>query len=239
MKLSVVIPAYNEQQRIPAALRAVSDYLSGRHDYEIIVVDDGSSDGTFEICREFFKKNPRGRLLKNSRNSGKGASVRRGMLEASGDCILFSDADMSTPVSEAGKLIKAVSGGYDIAIGSRGLPGSDVRVHQPFFREKMGKCFNVLVRLAAVPGIMDTQCGFKLFRRECARDIFARSRLNRFAFDVEALFIGRMLGYKIKEVPVVWVNSPASRVNVLTDPLRMLTDVLRIRFFQAAGGYKP
>ncbi len=239
MKLSVVIPAYNEELRILAALRSAAGYLGARHDYEIIVVDDGSIDRTARVCEDFFKKNKRGRVIKNKKNSGKGASVRRGILAAEGDLILFSDADMSTPVEEIEKLMGALDEGADIAIGSRSLKQSDVRVHQPFLREKMGKCFNLIVRTAVLGGIMDTQCGFKLFKRGCAQDIFRMSRLDKFAFDVEALFIGRMLGYKIKEVPVVWVNSPASRVNVLTDPLRMLADVLRIRVFQIAGGYKP
>ncbi len=239
MKISVVIPAYNEELRIPAALRSAAGYLGAMGDYEIIVVDDGSTDKTARVCGDFFKKNGRGRVIKNKKNSGKGASVRRGILAAEGDIILFSDADMSTPIEEIGKLMGALDEGADIAIGSRALKQSDIRVHQPFLRESMGKCFNLIVRTAVLGGIMDTQCGFKLFKRGCARDIFRMSRLDKFAFDVEALFIGRMLGYKIKEVPVVWVNSPASRVNVLSDPLRMLADVLRIRFFQISGGYKP
>jgi dolichyl-phosphate beta-glucosyltransferase len=238
VKLSVVIPAYNEELRLPRTLEAVSGYLSGKYDYEIMVVDDGSIDGTVEICREFFKKNPCGRVLENKQNRGKGYSVRRGMLEADGEFILFSDADMSAPIIEIEKLVRAVEGGADIAVGSRGLSGSDVRVHQPFPREAMGKCFNLLVRLAAVRGIKDTQCGFKLFRRGCAREIFKRCRVDGFSFDVEALFLGRMSGCRIEEIPVVWVNSPASRVNALRDPFRMLRDVFLIRFLFLAGGYK-
>ena len=238
MKLSVVIPAYNEENRVPKTLEAVSEYLSGKYDYEIIVVDDGSADMTAEICSRFFKSGGRGRVIKNSRNRGKGFSVRRGMLEADGDFILFSDADMSTPVCEVEKLMGAVREGADIAIGSRALPGSDVRVHQPFLRERMGKCFNLLVRLAAVRGIRDTQCGFKLFGRECARAVFAKSRLDGFSFDVEALFIARLLGCRIRELPVVWLNSEASRVSVITDPFRMFFDVLYIRFLHLAGEYK-
>ncbi len=238
MKLSVVIPAYNEENRLPKTLEAVSAYLSGRYDYEIIVVDDGSTDKTSGICSRFFKSGGRGRIIKNSHNRGKGFSVRRGMLEAAGDLILFSDADLSTPIREVEKLLRAVEAGADIAVGSRGLPESDVRVHQRFLRESMGKCFNLVVRFAAVRGIRDTQCGFKLFGRECARAVFARSRLDGFAFDVEALFIARLLGCGIREVPVVWLNSEASRVSVVTDPARMFFDVLYIRFLQLAGEYK-
>ncbi len=237
MKLSVVIPAYNEESRIPQTLEAVSEYLAGKYDYEIIVVDDGSADMTSEICSRFLKSNGRGRVIKNSRNRGKGFSVRRGMLEAAGDFILFSDADMSTPIRELEKLVRAVEDGADIAVGSRGLPESDIRVHQRFPRESMGKCFNILVRLVAVRGIMDTQCGFKLFRRECAREIFKMAALEKFSFDVEILFIARRSGFKIKEVPVTWVNSEASRVNVMTDPLRMFFDIFYIRFLSLAGRY--
>ncbi len=237
VKLSVVIPAYNEECRIPCALDSVMKYLSGRYDFEIIVVDDGSSDGTAEICSAFFESGGRGKLLRNSRNRGKGYSVRRGMLEAGGDLILFSDADMSTPITEAEKLIESIGEGFDVAVGSRGLPESDVRVRQPFIRESMGRCFNVLVRMFSVRGIRDTQCGFKLFSRECARKVFEKSRIDRFSFDVEALFLARMFGYKTAEVPVTWINSESSRVSVLRDPLKMFLDILYIRFIWLSGGY--
>ncbi len=237
MKISVVIPAYNEESRIPQTLEAVSEYLGGRYDYEIIVVDDGSADATAEICARFLESGGKGSVIKNSRNRGKGYSVRRGMQQADGEFILFSDADLSTPIREVEKLLRAVEEGADIAVGSRGLPESDVRVHQQFPRESMGKCFNILVRLVAVRGIMDTQCGFKLFRRECAREIFKMAALEKFSFDVEVLFIARRMGFKIKEVPVTWVNSEASRVNVMTDPFRMFFDVFYIRFLSLAGRY--
>ncbi len=237
MKLSVIIPAYNEESRIPATLEAAAGCLEGRCSYEIVVVDDGSTDGTAEVCRSFFKKNPCGRVLENPRNRGKGCSVRRGMMSAEGEYCLFSDADMSTPIEEVEKLLAAADEGFDIAIGSRGLPGSDIRVHQPLLRESMGKCFNLLVRLLAVRGIRDTQCGFKLFKRECARDVFGRSRLDGFSFDVEALMVARLLGYSIKEVPVVWNNSPASRVSVVRDPLRMFGDLFLIRYYAMTGRY--
>lgn len=233
MKISVVIPAYNEEARIPQTLRVVAGYLAGNYDYEIIVVDDGSTDSTVKICSGFNV-----RVLKNDCNRGKGFSVRRGVMEAAGDFILFSDADMSTPIEELPKLMKAAGEGADIAAGSRGLPDSDVRVHQPFLRERMGKCFNLLVRLAAVPGIKDTQCGFKLFRRGCAAELFGKSRLDGFAFDVEILFLARKAGMRIEEVPVVWKNSPASRVKVLSDPLRMFMDIFYIRLLWLAGCYR-
>lgn len=228
--LSVVIPAYDEEARLPSTLERVQAYL-GAQDYswELLVVDDGSGDGTAEAAGRSFGT-PGCRLLENPRNRGKGASVRRGMLAARGDYRLFSDADLSTPIEELSRLLRAVEAGHDVAIGSRALRDSRVEVHQPFYRETMGKIFNLIVRVVALSGIRDTQCGFKLFSRAAARHVFERQGLDGWCFDVEVLALARQGGFSIAEVPVRWRNSPATRVMVLRDSLRMFRDLFLIRW---------
>ena len=238
IELSVVIPAYNEEMRLPKTLRTIVDYLADRFSYEIIVVDDGSTDRTYEVSQKFFDMNQCGRVLKNDGNCGKGCSVRRGMLEANGRLRLFSDADMSTPIDQLEKLHAEIRNGYDIAIGSRSLSDSDIKLHQPLYRELMGKVFNRFVQKAAVRGIIDTQCGFKLFTGEASHDIFVRQISNGFSFDVEVLFIASKLGYRVKEVPITWVNSPESKVNPITDSARMLLDLFFIRARNLRGIYR-
>ncbi len=196
---------------------------------EIIVVDDGSTDRTSEIAAEALRGRPNDRILRRAENRGKGFSVREGMLAASGQLILFSDADLSTPIAEFEKLFSGIEAGNDIVVGSRALAGSDIRRRQSFLRESMGEIFNILVRGLVLKGIRDTQCGFKLFRREAARDIFSRLRVNGFSFDVETLFVGRRLGYSIGEVPIVWTNSPESKVRLFYSSAAMLRDLFRIR----------
>ncbi len=238
IELSVIIPAYNEDVCLHRTLQAIVAYLAGRFSYEIIVVDDGSTDRTYEVSRNFFNMNQCGQVLKNDANYGKGYSVRKGMFKARGNLRLFSDADMSTPIDELEKLHGAIGDGYDLAIGSRSLPDSDVRVHQRLYRELMGKIFNCFVQKVAVRGIIDTQCGFKLFTKEAAHDIFRRQYINGFSFDVEVLFIAFKLGYRVKEVPVTWINSPRSKVNPVTDSARMLLDLFSIRFKDLSGLYR-
>ncbi|MFH1428964.1 MAG: dolichyl-phosphate beta-glucosyltransferase, partial [Candidatus Margulisiibacteriota bacterium] len=214
--LSIVIPAYNEQDRLPQTIRRIQEYFKHReYAIELIVVDDGSMDNMLRTIPPGVK------VIQNGINRGKGYSVRKGVLAAGGDYILFSDADLSTPIEEIEKLKLVIDSDYDIAIGSRAVRGADVKVHQPFFRELMGKVFNLLVRLLVVRGISDTQCGFKAFRKDAAKEIFSRQKLNGFGFDVEVLYLAKKLGYKIKETPVTWINSPSSKVNVLSDPLKM------------------
>ena len=197
--------------------------------WEIVVVDDGSEDGTAEAAESSFDA-PACRLLQNPKNAGKGASVRRGMLAARGDVRLFSDADLSTPIDELPRLLQALESGFDIAVGSRALRDSRVEVHQPLYRETMGKIFNLIVQVVVLSGIKDTQCGFKLFRREAAESVFARQGLDGWCFDVEVLALARRLGFSIAEVPVRWLNSPATRLMVFRDSLRMFLDLFRIRW---------
>jgi dolichyl-phosphate beta-glucosyltransferase len=196
---------------------------------EIIVVDDGSTDRTSRIAAEVLLGRPNDRILRRRINRGKGYSIREGMLAASGKLILFSDADLSTPIREFEKLFAGIKAGNDIVIGSRALPGSNIRRRQSPIRERMGRMFNVLVRTFVLKGIRDTQCGFKLFRREAATDIFSRLLMNGFSFDVEALYVGRLLGYSIGQVPVVWINSPQSKVRLFYSSTAMLRDLFRIR----------
>jgi dolichyl-phosphate beta-glucosyltransferase len=238
MYLSVVIPAYNEELRLDKTLRGIHTYLQ-RQPYaaEIIVVDDGSQDRTVSIVRAYDGWSPPVSVLHNGRNRGKGFSVRRGFLHARGDYLLFSDADLSTPIEEVEKLFAALREPCDIAIGSRALLGSRVEVHQPWYREHMGQLFNAFVRALAVPGIRDTQCGFKCFRREAALAICRRMAVERFGFDVEMLYLARRLGYRVREVPVVWRNSPQTRVRVGRDSVSMLGDLLRIRWNDLRARY--
>jgi len=239
--LSVVIPAFNEEPRLRKTVERISDYL-GQRTYvsEIIVVDDGSSDGTVRVAEECASARGRVRIVLNGTNRGKGYSVRHGVEEARGDYVLFSDADLSTPIEDLEMLFpKLTAEGYDIAIGSRALVESNVRVHQPWYRELMGKIFNKIVRTFTVRGIQDTQCGFKLFKAGIARELFSMQRVERFSFDVEVLFLARKRGYRIAEVPVTWYNSPRSRVSLLGDPFRMFLDVLKIRCYDMKGHYPP
>ena len=239
--VSVVIPAYNEEERLPMTLKRVYDYLSKRpSSFELIVVDDGSTDRTAVVAERFFRSRKSGTctVLKNSRNLGKGFSVKAGVLQAKGKYILFSDADLSTPIDELDKLLQPLREGCcDIAIASRSRKESDIRVRQPWYRTLMGKIFNVFVQVLAVRGIKDTQCGFKCFTRAAAMRIFPQQQLTRFGFDVEILYIARKAEYAILEVPVTWINSPQSRVHVITDSARMFSDLWRIRWNDFRGHY--
>jgi dolichyl-phosphate beta-glucosyltransferase len=231
-RLSIVIPALNEEQRLPATLATIERWSAlNLEAAEIIVVDDGSADRTSDVARELGERCQPPvtmRVFRNATNSGKGASVRAGVLAAMEPYVLMTDADLSTPIEEMEKLAAAIAGA-DIAIGSRAAAGAEIQVHQPLHRELMGKTFNKLVQLLVTGGIRDTQCGFKLFRREVAQRIFSLTRVDRFAFDVEAIYVARKLGYRIEEVPVVWRNSPASTVDPIRDASRMLVDLFRIR----------
>ena len=236
--LSVVIPAYNEAERIGLTLKKIHEYLLTKdYRYEIIVVDDGSTDDTRRVVRKTAQEIPFVRLLENGANRGKGYSVRAGVLDSHGKIILFSDADLSTPIQEVSYLEYWLNNGYDIAIGSRALPGSEILVRQPRHREGMGKIFNRLVQLLTVSGIRDTQCGFKLFKKEVAKVLFAKQTVWGFGFDVEILFMASKSGYRIKEVPIKWINSLDSRVHIVKDSFSMLVDLVRIRTQYLTGKY--
>ena len=232
-KASLVVPAFDERGRIERAIDGISAWLRtkpGGWEWEVIVVDDGSSDGTAEIAeRAAAAANLPVRLLRHGTNRGKGAAIRTGVLASTGDPVLVSDTDLSTPLTEWVKLAERLPT-RPIAIGSRALDEDLVRRRQPFYRQFMGKIFNGFVRTLAVHGIHDTQCGFKLFRGDVARELFADARIDRFAYDVEILYLARQRGIEIAEVPVLWFNSPESKVSVVQDSLRMLRDLARIRW---------
>ena len=230
--LSVVIPAYNEERRLPPTLARVREYLeAGTLSHEIVVVDDGSRDATSDVARAHGAT-----VVRNDRNRGKGFAARRGMLLARGRRRLMTDADLSTPIEDLPRLMARLDEGCDVAIASRALPGSNVEIHQPAYREAMGRLFNLCVRVLAVPGLHDTQCGFKLFTAEAAEASFAPLQLHGFSFDVEALFVARRRGYRIAEVPVTWRNDEASRVGPLNG-FRAFVDLARIRLNGWRGRY--
>ena len=230
MDLSVVVPAFNERERIGPTVLAMADYLDDIGiSHEILVVDDGSTDGTADQALGAVPRDLRVRVLRLPNNRGKGAAVREGMLAALGARRLFMDADLSTPPDQLAILWEALDAGADIAIGSRGLPDAELRVRQPSWREGMGRSFNVLVQSLVLDGISDTQCGFKLFRAGAAEHVFALSRLDGFAFDVEVLALARRARLLIHELPVVWAHRDRSKVAPIVDSWSMLADLLRIR----------
>jgi dolichyl-phosphate beta-glucosyltransferase len=234
--LSVVIPAYNEALRLPATLERLARHLgeAGRA-HEVVVVDDGSSDGTADAARAAGGPV---RILRHEPNRGKGYAVRRGMLAATGERRLMTDADLSTPIEELGRLEPEIDRGMDIAIGSRAVAGARIEIHQPAYREAMGRLFNLLVQALLLPGLADTQCGFKLFTAEAAEAAFGACRLDGFCFDVEALYVARRRGLRIAEVPVVWRNDAATRVG-LGGGGTAFADLLRVRYFALRGAYGP
>ncbi|MCX5707299.1 MAG: glycosyltransferase family 2 protein [Candidatus Omnitrophica bacterium] len=236
--ISLVIPAYNESKTIANAIDKVLLYFT-KKDYlfEIIVVDDGSIDDTGYLVTNLSKKWPSIRLITHTHNIGKGFSVKNGILAARGDYILFSDADLSVPIEELDKIMAYFSQGYDMVIGSRALQESSIILRQSWFRQGMGRIFNLLVRLLGLASIRDTQCGFKCFSKNAAQKIFNLQRLNSFCFDVEILHIAKFLKYKIKEVPIIWINRVDSRVSIIKDSLLMLFDLLKIRLNILLGFY--
>ena len=228
--LSVVIPAYNEEERISTSLQAIGGYLGDQsYTYEVLVVDDGSTDRTIEICRAFASEHGWPKALHYPVNHGKGFAVREGVLNSAGEHVLMCDADLATPIEELDGFWQFLEEGADIVIASRPLRDSHLVKRQPFYREFAGRAFNLVVRALAVRGIHDTQCGFKLFRREAAQSIFPLCSLTGFSFDIEVLHIAQKLGLDVKEAPVHWYHVAGSKVNLLRDGLRMLLDLFRVR----------
>jgi dolichyl-phosphate beta-glucosyltransferase len=232
-RASLVVPAFDEARRIERSMAEIAAWRRSRPggwNWEVILVDDGSNDGTGELARRAAEEEGLPvTQLRHDRNRGKGAAIRTGVLASTGDPVLVTDTDLSTPLAEWVKLAERLPT-HPVTIGSRAIDEDLVRRRQPFYRQFMGKSFNTFVRLLAVPGISDTQCGFKLFRGDVARELFSEARIDRFAYDVEILYLASRAGIPIAEVPVLWFNSPESKVAVVKDSLRMLRDLLRIRW---------
>ena len=238
-ELSIVIPAYNEERRLPETLRRIRAYLDTRRiSAEIIVVDDGSSDGTAALVERLRAEFSGLRLVLNDTNRGKGYSVRHGMLEARGDVLLFTDADLSSPIAEAAKLFAALEAGADVALGSRWLRSELQTERQPVYRQLFGRLFNLFLRVVLGLRFRDTQCGFKAFTRRAAQAIFPRQRIERWGFDAELLFLAVRLGFQAAEVPVQWAHDERSKMSYFRDGMRMVTEVLRIRWYSLAGRYE-
>jgi dolichyl-phosphate beta-glucosyltransferase len=235
---SIVLPAYNERERIAGTLDGILAHATRRGwNVEVIVVNDGSNDGTAEIVCEYVRKHPALRLLENPGNRGKGYSVRNGMLHARGDILLFSDADLSSPIGEADKLFAAIVKGADIAIGSRWLdPQLQIR-RQPLYRQLFGRIFNLALRIILGLQFTDTQCGFKAFTRRSAQAIFPLQKIERWGFDPELLYLARKFGFAVSEVPVAWSHREGTRINPLRDGMRMFGEILRIRWYALKGNY--
>jgi dolichyl-phosphate beta-glucosyltransferase len=248
-ELSIIIPAYNEEGRLARTLARIREYFAARQtlpsvappiameQLEILIVDDGSRDGTARIAEEWAQEMAGVRLVSNRENRGKGYSVRHGMVEARGRIALFTDADLSSPIEEIEKLLAALAAGNDIAIGSRALDRSLISVHQSRHRELAGMVFNGLVRVVTGLPFSDTQCGFKIFRREPARIIFEQQRIEGFGFDPEILFLAKRHGLRTAEVPVRWAHDAATKVQVLRDSTMMFGDLLLIRWNWLLGRY--
>ncbi len=242
MQLSLIIPAYNESDRIgPSVEKAYRYFENVDYDVELIVVDDGSTDNTIQEVRNVFASKPptltrvTTRIIPLGVNSGKGAAVRKGMLEAKGSVRIFTDADFSTPIQEVAKIIPLIAmGEYDVVIGSRAAERRAlVKKHQPWYREAMGRFYNILVQIFVFRGIRDTQCGFKGFSGDAASMLFSKLRVQGFSFDVEILYLARRYGYRIREIAVEWYNDERSTVGALSDSAKMFWELIRIRKLHA------
>lgn len=237
-KYSLIIPAYNEGQRITATLDKVLAYIGQQGwNAEVIVVDDGSGDDTPEIIRQYSECHRAVHLLQNPGNRGKGYSVRHGMLNARGDLLLFSDADLSSPIQEASKLFSALAQGAEVAIGSRWLRSELQTERQPFYRQLFGRAFNLYLRLLLGLDFKDTQCGFKAFTAQAAQTLFSRQKIERWGFDPELLFLARKFGLPVREVAVEWAHDNRSKISYLKDGLQMGLESLRVRWYSLTGQY--
>jgi dolichyl-phosphate beta-glucosyltransferase len=237
-RYSIIIPAYNEARRIPATLEQVVGCIrNNRWFAEVVVVNDGSRDRTAEVVRAFAEHAPEVRLLENPGNRGKGYSVRYGLLQALGELVMFTDADLSAPIEEAHGLFEAIAEGADIAIGSRWLESTRQTIRQPLYRQFFGRCFNAITRTVTELPFADTQCGFKAFTRAAAQTVFQLQTIDRWGFDPEILFIALKRGYKIKEVPVSWAHDERTKMSYLKDGMRMLEDLAQVRWNALLGRY--
>ena len=236
-ELSIIIPSYNEEQRLPATLSSIAAYIrSSKRKIEVIVVDDGSRDNTVAVAEKFRDEIPSLRVVSNDKNRGKGYSVRHGMQVARGAIVLFTDADLSAPIEEVEKLLPAMKTN-DVAIGSRAIDRSQITVHESPFREFAGIIFNKIVRLILWLPFVDTQCGFKAFRRVPCKIIFEQQTIDRFGFDPELLYLARHHGLQTVEISVRWGHSPATKVSMMRDSLQMFVDVFAIRWNSLIGKY--
>jgi len=234
--LTIIIPAYNEERRLPRSLEQIVAFIRAQPELmEVLVVENGSRDRTTEIAEGYAAKHPFIRVLHSEK--GKGAAVKAGMMAGQGRYLFICDSDLSMPIAEVRKFLPPVRGNYDVAIGSREGPGAH-RYGEPGYRHLMGRVFNLIVRVLAIPGFQDTQCGFKSFRREVGREVFAEQTMPGWAFDVEALFIALRRGYKVIDVPIDWYFDADSRVDPVRDTIRMVRDVLRIRINGWRGVYE-
>jgi glycosyltransferase involved in cell wall biosynthesis len=234
--LSIIIPAFNEAHRLPQTLDRIFSYLrSQTYSAEVIIVENGSQDATLQIARDFARNYSNLRILQNDRR-GKGLAVRRGMLDAQGEFRFMCDADLSMPIEQLARFLPPQLGDYDIAIASREAPGA-VRYNEPRYRHVVGRVFNLMIRLLAIPDLQDTQCGFKCFRKEAALDLFKRQTLHGWSFDVEILYIARLHAYRIVEIPIPWYFNEDSKVRMISDSIQMGTDLLAIRRNAANGLY--
>jgi dolichyl-phosphate beta-glucosyltransferase len=235
--LSIILPAHNEEQRLPRTLEEVNQFITAQtYSTEVVLVENGSSDRTLELAQGYAARMPFLKVLHEDR-PGKGLAVRTGILAAQGDYRIFCDVDFSMPVAEINRFIPPVLPDCQVAIGSREAPGA-VRYNEPYYRHLSGRVFNTLVRWLALPGLQDTQCGFKCFRGDIAGEIFPLQTSNGWAFDVEVLFVARQRGYRIVEVPIPWYFNPESKVRMLRDSWRMLRDLLQIRRNSLQGKYR-
>jgi len=229
--LSIVIPCYNEQDRLPATVDAIKAYMAAQKtDYELILSDDGSVDRTPDVIKAAMDGAANVRLVRLPHNRGKGRALAEGVAVSTGDRVLLTDADLSTPIDELPKLEARLDAGAGVAIASRAVKGSQVVIHQPVYRVLMGKTFNLIVQAVLLPGLWDTQCGFKLFRGDLARAVFAELKTDGFGYDPEALYLAKRRGEKIAEVPVVWRHSAPTKVAPIRHSLDMFRDVIRTRF---------
>lgn len=240
LQYSIVIPAYNESSRLPATLDRILAHIRERGwNAEVLVVNDGSTDDTAAIVHSYAHRDPAFRLIENPGNRGKGFSVRNGMLHATGEVLLFSDADLSSPIEETDKLFAAIAAGNDLAIGSRWLRAELQTQRQPLYRQLYGRIFNLALRLILRLRYRDTQCGLKAFTQRAAQAIFPLQHIERWGFDPEILYLARKFGFKVVEIPVRWAHSEGTRLHPLRDGIRMFFELLKIRWYALTGKYGP